>query len=262
MKVMFSVAMILVCGLVAIWLVLAGQGGDSTSVNAAGSNEPAIGSKAKHTVLVELFTSEGCSSCPPADRLLTSFKNERSSEVITLSYHVDYWNYLGWKDRFSSAEFTKRQESYARQFKLNSTYTPQMVVNGSAEFVGSNRAKAEDAIEDAAGASGSIALSLNGSRLTADIQGIAATSDATVYLAVAESRLFTKVGGGENTGASLEHSSVVRKLMSVGVLKKGEAALKLKLDVPKDPDWKTENLKYVVFVQDDKSLKIQAVAAL
>lgn len=257
-----ATSILIICGFAAIWLCLGGQDGAPLGANAAEAKAPVTGSNAKHPTLVELFTSEGCSSCPPADRLLTSFKDERSSDVITLSYHVDYWDYLGWKDRFSSAEFTKRQEAYARQFKLSSTYTPQMVVNGSAEFVGSNRAKADETIAIAAGSSGSIVLSLNGSKLSADIKGIAANSDATVYLAVAESGLITKVGGGENSGAKLEHSSVVRRLIAVGTVNKGEEGMSLQFDLPKSPDWEPKNTKYVVFVQDNKSLKIRAAAAL
>src|SRR5687768_4382247 len=94
----------------------------------------------KTPVLVELFTSEGCSSCPPADAVLARLENEqpdKNAEIIALAFHVDYWNYLGWKDEFSSAVYSERQSGYAAAFKQNSNYTPQMVVDGETEFVGS-----------------------------------------------------------------------------------------------------------------------------
>src|ERR1035438_2510664 len=97
-------------------------------------------------ILVELFTSEGCSSCPPADRLLQRL----DSEAIVLSEHVDYWDHQGWKDRFSSHAFTVRQELYARLFGLDSSYTPEMVIDGAAEFNGSDSARAAQEIAKAA----------------------------------------------------------------------------------------------------------------
>lgn len=264
MKNVIFAAVLLICGLGAVFFVLRGREQDGSSVVSAESNAASTDPRAKHPVLVELFTSEGCSSCPPADRLLTSLRTEKigNAETITLSYHVDYWNSLGWKDRFSSAEFTRRQEAYARQFRLGSSYTPQMVVNGTAEFVGSNRAKANDVIGNATSeVVGTIDLTINGRKLTADIQGLPGRSDATVYLAVAESGLFTKVGGGENSGSTLEHSSVVRHFVPIGKIKNGESTSKIERDLPQNSEWRTENVKYVVFVQDNATLRVLAVAA-
>ncbi len=107
----------------------------------------------KVPVLVELFTSEGCSSCPPADRVLAQLEKERTTadaEIITLALHVDYWNYLGWKDEFSSSVYSQRQNGYAEKFNLDSIYTPQMVVDGQNQFVGSNLGTAQKAISEAA----------------------------------------------------------------------------------------------------------------
>src|SRR5579859_2173237 len=116
--------------------------------------KPAAPTPARKTVVVELFTSEGCSSCPPADALLIKFREQRRDdgvEIIPLGFHVDYWNRLGWQDRFSSASYSQRQEDYANRMKLDGPYTPQMVVDGDTEFVGNNTANATNAIAHAAG---------------------------------------------------------------------------------------------------------------
>jgi len=104
---------------------------------------PAIAGQ-KLKAVVELFTSQGCSSCPPADKILSGYA--KSNDVLALSWHVDYWNYLGWKDTFSKAEFTKRQRSYAVSFRRRGVYTPQAVVNGRNHAVGSQRSEIESLI--------------------------------------------------------------------------------------------------------------------
>ncbi|MEP6789026.1 MAG: DUF1223 domain-containing protein, partial [Acidobacteriota bacterium] len=217
----------------------------------------------KQPVLVELYTSEGCSSCPPADRVLSILQNDQlipNANVITLGFHVDYWDNGGWKDRFSSHDYTARQEAYARQMRIDSTYTPQMVVDGSTEFVGSNRAQANDAIAKvAAQPKGSIDLKVDNGRLFANISGLTTHNDATVYLAVTENGLTTSVGGGENAGEKLVHSSIVRQLVPIGTANASDNSVKLESVVPVNSDWKTENLRYVVFVQENNTLKVLAV---
>jgi hypothetical protein len=225
-------------------------------------NVPAVTVK-KQPVLVELFTSEGCSSCPPADRVLTILQNDQlipNADVITLGFHVDYWDHGGWRDRFSSPDYTKRQEAYAQQMRIGSTYTPQIVVDGLAEFVGSDRAKANDVIAKiAALPKPTIDLKLENGKLAANISTLPTHVDATVYLAVTENGLTTGVGGGENVGETLVHSSVVRDLIPIGTVKGTENSLNIEWTVPVNKDWKAENLRYVVFVQENNTLKILAV---
>src|SRR5579864_1673908 len=117
------------------------------SIVVAKTTEPGLPRRA---VVVELFTSEGCSSCPPADELLAHLRQDLSAkniQVIPLGFHVDYWNSLGWKDRFSSAEFTRRQEQYEQSLNVDGPYTPQMVVDGGAEFIGNDADRAQHTIE-------------------------------------------------------------------------------------------------------------------
>lgn len=214
-------------------------------------------------VLVELFTSEGCSSCPPADRVLLTLAKDAGvakAKVITLAFHVDYWDYLGWKDRFSSAQFSTRQQAYARQFKLDSSYTPQMVVDGSLQFVGSNRPNAIDAIgKKASQTKATVNLDIEGNKLRTSVSGLPTHSDATVYLAVAESKLFTKVGGGENSGSTLEHASVVRELTAIGKISALDSIFRIEQTLSSNRQWKSENVKFVVFVQENSTLNVLAV---
>lgn len=217
----------------------------------------------RQPVLVELFTSEGCSSCPPADRQLAFLENKQpvpAAEVITLAFHVDYWDDLGWRDAFSSAEFSERQNSYVQRMKLNSSYTPQMVVDGVAEFVGSDASRANQTITEAAERSkANIDLHLRETKVEIEITNIQVHDAATVYLAIAEDNIVTDVRKGENAGRKLPHVSVVRKLVSIGQIKPGESKFSAAVENQFDPEWKRENLKYVVFAQENASGRIFAV---
>ena len=219
----------------------------------------------KVPVLVELFTSEGCSSCPPADRLLIDISTKqpyKDAEVITLGFHVDYWDHIGWKDRFSSREYTKRQEEYSRRLRLNSTYTPQIVVDGEREVVGNNRQSVDDAVTKSRGEKADVSLKLKDDQLSINIEKLAAPKGSTVYLAVAESGLRSAVSSGENSGRSLDHASVVRELRAVGKIEAGKKVYTAQVNVPSNGTWKADSLRYVVFVQDDATLKIHGVAAI
>lgn len=204
-------------------------------------------------ILVELFTSEGCSSCPPADRLLQRL----DSETIVLSEHVDYWDHQGWKDRFSSYAFTKRQEAYARLFSLDSTYTPEMVIDGAVEFVGSDSARAAREIAKAARRPKAevrlIRMPPGGLRIEVD----SAPSYGAVMLALADPTAQSQVGGGENKGHSLTHVAVVRSLRKIGEVKRGAA---FRTDIRLPPEAAAQRI--VVFVQEDGQARVTGAAML
>ena len=218
---------------------------------------------AKSPVLVELFTSEGCSSCPPADRLLTMLDKEQpldGVEVITLGFHVDYWDDGGWRDRFSSYDYTRRQQVYARHFGLNASYTPQAVVDGAIETVGSNRAAVRDAIASRmTEPKAAISAEIVGDRMRIDLSGIPSQRGSTVYIAVAESGLVSDVKRGENAGSQLAHVSVVRAVRPVGKIEAGQIDARFDAPLPTNNGWKTANLRYVVLVQENESLRVIGV---
>ncbi len=208
-------------------------------------------------VLVELFTSEGCSSCPSADRTLSELEATQpvaGAEIIALSLHVDYWNRLGWADPYSSAAYSNRQRRYASALHSSQVYTPQMVVDGDEAFVGSQGATARQKIAAAAarpkatvslttttGASGSVEVHLRVSALPAG------TSGADVLLAVTENGLTTAVPRGENAGHTLPHRAVVRTLTAVGSV--ADSGFDRTVTVKIDPSWQRDKLRLVAFVQ-------------
>jgi hypothetical protein len=222
------------------------------------------GDKVEHArtpVVVELFTSEGCSSCPPADALLTKLNDQQTVagvQVIALEEHVDYWDRNGWRDPFSSAEFTARQKNYVQRLHLESAYTPQMVIDGCAEVVGNDsRAALQELAKAARGTRIPVRLTLgekSADHVSLAVQVEAARSSGTVVAAITESKLATDVVRGENAGHNLKHSAVVRKLIAVGALKKGEA-FSVETVVQLAPEWKPENLSVIVFVQEGGSGK-------
>jgi len=207
-------------------------------------------------VIVELFTSQGCSSCPPADALISQLAQNRG-QVIPLAFHVDYWDHLGWRDPFSSRLWTQRQMMYVRSFALNGGYTPQMVVNGSRQFVGSNRMAMNAAVEEASRAKsvGTVQIDATraGTRIDATIHADApATSD--IVLVLFENGIATQIERGENEGRRATDDAIVRRIVRVG-----SGSLTKSVSVDTDPSWK--KLGAVVFVQDRRSLAITAAAA-
>jgi hypothetical protein len=234
------------------------------SIVLAKTTEPGVPRRA---VVVELFTSEGCSSCPPADELLGRLRQELSAkniQVIPLGFHVDYWNRLGWKDRFSSAEFTERQEQYTHALKVDGPYTPEMVVDGEVELVGNDAGRAQSTIRQQASQLETAQVKIapaGADQLTIQVKGPASSSgNALVMLAITEDNLSTNVFSGENGGRTLHHAAVVRELQEVGMLHNGTMATTVPLKLEKD--WKRNNLRAVVFVQQGPSGKIEGAASV
>jgi len=226
-----------------------------------------VGAQPRTPVVVELFTSEGCSSCPPADNLLARLPRAFPDlDIIPLSEHVDYWNDLGWKDRFSSDLFSARQQDYGRLFRLESVYTPQMVVNGQAQFSGGDEARARQEILRAASPpKANAALSM----LSPGVMHVTVdhipdgVRNADVFLAVTESGLESSPTKGENNGARLRHTGVVRSLTSLAHIDiKRNASYTADAKLNPNPEWRQENLQYVVFVQDRGSRKLIGAATL
>ncbi|HET9282055.1 MAG TPA: DUF1223 domain-containing protein [Candidatus Angelobacter sp.] len=219
----------------------------------------------KRAVVVELFTSEGCSSCPPADELLGHLRQDlaaKNVQVIPMGFHVDYWNSLGWKDRFSSAEFSRRQEEYTRSLGVDGPYTPQMIVDGTVEFVGSSASQADREIARAASepAIAEVNVSPNApDSLSVHVKAPAADS-GNVMLAITEDNLTTHVGSGENNGHTLHHAAVVREFRQLGQLHDGsfDSSVPVKLQT----GWKRADLHAVVFVQEGPMGKIQGAASV
>ncbi|GAC1313276.1 MAG: hypothetical protein NVSMB24_36320 [Mucilaginibacter sp.] len=182
-----------------------------------------INSENKGFAVVELFTSEGCSSCPPADELVAKIQKESAGKpVYILTYHVDYWNHLGWKDQFSSADFSKRQHNYANYLHLQSVYTPQIVVNGKTEFVGSEEGTLRNAIRAGLQKApvGHIDLTiLKTDNKQASLKYTVEGSDknTVMFVALLQKSAQTKVMRGENGGHTLSHVQIVRKLQQITI---------------------------------------------
>lgn len=201
-------------------------------------------------VVVELFTSEGCSSCPAGDAVLADLAGQPG--VIGLAYHVDYWDYLGWKDRFADPAYTTRQRDYARQLAAGGgdggIYTPQMIVQGTVGFVGSDRQAARKAIADARAkvAGGTLTLQVTPDETTVQVRFRydGPTEGRTLRVAVVEDDLRSTVRRGENRGKTLGHAAVVRSLDSIAAAAEGAVTIAF----PKDLN--ARKARVVAFVQD------------
>jgi hypothetical protein len=234
------------------------------------SNQQHLPGQGSTPVLVELFTSEGCSSCPPADAMLARLDKTQpvhGADIITLEEHVNYWDSLGWKDPFSSETATTRQTEYGEAFGGKEIYTPQMIVDGRTEFVGSSDG---DALREIRAASQtpktSIELSWQtGDLLTIHVEPLAnaeSKSDARAFLVITENRLHSDVKRGENGGRGLEHNGVARQFLPLGKIATPSSGSLFDVTIHPAREWNRENLRAVVFVQDQRSRHVLAAGAI
>ncbi|WP_410812583.1 DUF1223 domain-containing protein [Micromonospora sp. 067-2] len=218
--------------------------------------------------VVELFTSQGCNSCPPAEEALTDIDQDarkRGEPVFALGFHVDYWDHLGWPDQFADASYSARQEAYARAFGSRGLYTPQMIVNGSVEFVGSDRQRAATEIGSAldAAAATSLGLSVQDSatadahRMTVTYQVERPPEQAVLNVAVVQRGLVSEIARGENAGRTLRQDNVVRAFTSMSL---GVEHGRVDLEMP--PDLDPRQASVVGYVQRDGTGAVVGAAAV
>lgn len=212
--------------------------------------------------VLELFTSQGCSSCPSADENLAEITKQaalKGEKIVTLSFHVDYWNYLGWRDPYSTADATKRQRLYAGVHGSKQVYTPQLVVNGTTELLGSSRDKSKAAIQTAIKkrprSNIQLTTTTEGNKVAVEwkIEGL--QSDDLVNLALVQNQVEDRVETGENSGRTLKHVNVVRDFH---VVNPATSKNSLSLTIPNG--LKADDLHVVAYLQSPMDASIHAVA--
>jgi hypothetical protein len=253
---------------------------DGQSQTPAANPSKAAAVKQPAPVIVELFTSEGCSSCPPADDLLTTLMRSQpvpGAQIIALGEHVDYWDRLGWRDQFSSPQFTARQNEYAqRAFHTDDIYTPQVIVNGEQQVLGSDARAVKNAIANAAQRQPGVALSLTiptdattdpraatsvHVQLQANVApGTKLDEPIELLVAVTEDGLGSHVLRGENSGRDLHHGTVLRTLVAVGTITAKNASWSGTKAVTLAKDWNPHQLHIVAIAQAQKSRRILGAA--
>jgi hypothetical protein len=215
----------------------------------------------KHVAVLELFTSQGCSSCPPADKLVSNYISKEN--IFVLSFHVDYWNRLGWQDPFSSKEYSQRQENYSKFLKAG-IYTPQLVINGQTEMIGSDERKISNTLKKVQSEPGVAELSIkkltcgNG---TIKIDFVASGNDpgAVLNIALVEKKATTDIKAGENRGVQLINYNVVRNFKSISQLKNWDNTSVI--NIP--PGIDANNISVVLFLQNkDNGISAAAEADL
>jgi hypothetical protein len=236
------------------------------SVNTLAADAP------QTTILAELFTSEGCSSCPPADKFLATLDSQpiKGVDVVVMSEHVDYWNHDGWKDPYSSHQFTERQETYTNRFNLpNGSYTPQMVLDGVEQFTGSDTDQAGKSftkiVQDP-----KIPLHLSNISIDAShtlhahvesgpLDPSFKVKEADLLIAVAMNRAQSQVTAGENKDRKLDHVAVVRSLNQAAQLRQGQS-INQDIQVKVDPKLDPSNLRLIAFLQESHQGRVVAAA--
>ena len=208
----------------------------------------------KSFAVVELFTSEGCWSCPPADELIAKLeKDNLNKKLYIMAFHVDYWDHQGWKDRFSKAKFTERQRKYASWMKLSTLYTPQLIINGKVEMIGSETSRVLSGIHSAMleNHPGHLAVKINKSEVNHVQVSYTSTSlsqHSTILMALVQKQASSQVAAGENAGKYLSHVQIVRELQSSMLKAKDSFSFEL-------PE-ANQDYEIIVFEQNQKSGEI------
>lgn len=214
----------------------------------------------KSFAVMELFTSQGCSSCPAADKILETYVLQKDEQIIPLSFHVDYWNRLGWVDPFSNQKYTQRQNEYALKFNLESVYTPQLIINGQKQLVGSDKDKIAEMVPDTLNEIPPININIiktktNDSRIIIDYTVDLFVANTNIYAALVQDKAFTQIKAGENTGIKMYNYNIVRDFSSNQFKSKtGTCVLQL------PPGNTTAGFHIVLFIQEKGYGKIIAVA--
>jgi hypothetical protein len=207
-----------------------------------------------HPVVIELFTSQGCSSCPPADDLLRKIGRDPKArgKVIPLAFHVDYWNHLGWRDPFSSREWSVRQSEYVRAMKLDGPYTPQLVVNGTRQMVGSSTGEILRAIEEESRVAPAGSVTIQSADGSAVIRARSSRPGVDLIVVTFENGAQTKVVRGENAGKTIANDAIVRSLERIATLD-GRKEVEHRIDVRPEHG-------VAAFLQERKTRRIVAAA--
>ncbi|MEJ7674140.1 MAG: DUF1223 domain-containing protein [Chitinophagaceae bacterium] len=243
--------------LLPVFILVFCSGSVSVDNNKKKMNPTSASAVTNNIVVLELFTSQGCSSCPAADRLLGSYSNKEN--IVALSYHVDYWNRLGWKDPFSNAAYTKRQGDYASIFKASGVYTPQLIINGQREMVGSDDDKIATTIKQYQKEPASSQLIID--EIKTDNNRVSVTysvkgkiNNSVVNVALVQNKITTAIKAGENGGVTLTNYNVVRNFKTIDSI--NEEKNTTAIDLISGTDKK--EFSVILFLQDVTSNKIYA----
>ena len=214
---------------------------------------------ANAVVVLELFTSQGCSSCPPADALLGEYASSHNMRIIPLSFHVDYWDRLGWKDPFSDHAFTERQQQYSHTLPGHEVYTPQLVVNGRSETVGNNRNSVKNLIQKELSAGALSVVSIERADVEKNMVGFHYTvagnkSDDQLAIALVQKHATTPIRAGENEGVTLTNHNVVGSVATQPLTAAGNGTVAI------PANFKAADYSLVVFLQNKKTLAISSAA--
>ena len=244
--------------IIAILIAIAAMVISNYSLAQTNSKQTPIGNNNSNGIVVlELFTSQGCSSCPPADFVLSKYATANNPNVIPLAFHVDYWNYIGWKDPFSKAQYSERQREYAQNFNSNGVYTPQLVINGKYELIGSKENVIADLVAKEASLTNNtyvkiISSTLLGNQLAIKINTSENNKTSKINFALVKKKEFTKIKRGENNGLEQTSYNIVYDFKSVALNNSKESEITFDFQ----SDWKPSDFMIVAYIQNKTNGKI------